>query len=276
MNKYLLWVLLAFQSIPGYCHVFEFKEGTIMVHDFFNKEQKTQPLDSYGDGVLHMTPRSWERQGDWAFKWEWKTTTQTGVTFDPYDMYVNAQITSMFDFVSTEGVAESDWIDMGTYKFPPHTNTAVGYCHVPQYLTSDALPQDGSYYFEVNGRAQGTCDSCGLMSTLWVQCSGRYEIRKHVALKLVDTVLNLAGSTADALYGSTRMDVSGYGGSVSVQIVNPNPEEIRVSFDPNRSVTSMNIDLVQQAQHEQQIYVRGNTSVPGRHEYSVQLKAEFK
>ena len=275
MNKYLLWVLLAFQSIPGYCHVFDFKEGTIEVSDYFNNEQKTTSLDTYGDGTLHMTPRSWERPGDWEFQWSWDAYADQGVTFDPYDMYVNAQITSMFDFVSTEGVASSDWINMGTYQFPAHTNTAVGYCHVPQYLTSDTIPQSGYYTFVITGGAKGT-NSIGQMRTIWVKCVGRYEIRKHVAIKLVDTLINLAGSTPEALSGGTRMDVSGYGGSVSVQIVNPNPEAISVSFDPNRIVVSMNYDLVQQPQHEQHIYVRGNTSVPGRHEYRVQLKAEFK
>lgn len=275
MNKYLLWVLLAFQAIPGHCHVFDFKEGTITVQDFFNMEEKTLPLDTYGDGTLHMTPRSWERPGDWEFQWSWDSRTDQGVTFDPYDMFVNAQITSMFDFVSTEGVTSSDWINMGTYQFPAHTNTAIGYCHVPQTLTSDTLPTSGYYTIEINGGAKGTLAS-GRMSTLWVKCIGKYEIRKHVAIKLVDTTINLAGSTPEALSGGTRMDVSGYGGSVSVQIVNPNPEEISVSFDPNRKVVSLDLNLVKQPQHEQPIYVRGNTSVPGRHEYRVQLKAEFK
>ncbi|HAV9203512.1 TPA: hypothetical protein JLF26_004945, partial [Escherichia coli] len=272
----LLWVLLAFQSMPASCHVFDFKEGTIEVHDFFNNEVKKIPLDAYGDGTLGLTKRGWGRPGDWDFKFMWKTRNYTGFTFDPYDQFVETSITSMFDFTSTEGVAASDWIDKGTYQFPPRTNTAFGYCRVPQIVESDTIPVDGLHIFENYGSAMGTCDSCGLMATLTVTCTAYYEIRKHVAIKLVDTVINLTGSTPDALSGGTKLVVNGYGGPVTVKIDNPNPEAVSVSFDPISYVSSMNMDLLNLPQYEQQIYVRGNTSIPGRHEYRVQLKAEFK
>lgn len=274
MNKYLLWVFLAFQSIPAYSHVFDFKEGTITVQDYFNKEEKTIPLNQYGGGELRLTPRQWEQPGDWNVQWMWDTNPSAGVTFDPEEVYVSVSLTSMFNFENTYGVASSGWIDKGTYQFPPHTNTAIGYCELPQILQSDTFRPDGNYAIEVEGSAK--ISSTGRMSTIRTRCIGYYEIRKHVAINLVDTVINLAGSTPAALSGSTRLNVSGFGGPVTVRIVNPNTDEVLVSFDPNNHVTSTTMDLIQQPQYEQQIYVRANTSVPGRHEYRVQLIGEFK
>lgn len=276
MNKYLLWVLLAFQSIPAYSHTFDFKEGTIEVHDFFNSEVKKIPLDAYGDGTLGLSKRSWARPGDWQFKFMWTTKNYTGFTFDPYDTYVNPAITSMFDFMSTDGVASSDWIDKGTYQFPPRLNTAFGYCRVPQIVESDTIPADGLHVFEIYGSAMGTCDSCGLMATLTVTCTGFYEIRKNVAITLVDTAINLKGSSSTELNGRTSMLVNGYGGPVTVRIENPNTAEVSVSFDPNNDVSTTTMDLTQQPQYEEPIYVRAYASVPGRHEYRVNLIGEFK
>lgn len=276
MNKYLLWVLLASSSVPAHCHVFEFKEGTIRIADNFFVREQTWPMTG-PDAHESLPVAAWTKfSGNWSFRWKWETRTSDPVTIGSGSPVVNTRLDQMFDFASTIGLPSRDWTDMGTYKFPFGLRKLSGSCALPVTIESDVIPPGEYVTYSLEGVAEGTSTSNQKMATFWVQCTGRYVIRKNVDIKLVDSVINLNGSTADELTGSTRMHVSGFGGPVTVQIDNPNTAEVSVSFDPNHRVTSTTMDLNQQPQYEQQIYVRGNASVPGRHEYRVKLIGEFK
>lgn len=276
MNKYLLWVLLASSSLPAYSHVFEFEEGTATLSNTFfgqNKSWKmsgTQTTDSLGTAAWAAF------SGSYSFRWRWETRTSANITNVTGRSIVQTWLPTMFNFASTNGVPSKDWADMGTYKFPLPVQKQYGSCSLPDTIEVDTIPPERYVTYTIEGAAAGTSTSNGKSGTFNMQCTGRYVIQKNVDIKLGESTINLNGSTAAQLTGSTRMFVSGFGGPVTVQIDNPNAEEVSVSFDPNHSVTSTTMDLNQQPQYEQQIYVRGNPSVPGRHEYRVNLIGAFK
>lgn len=276
MNKYLLWVLLATSSVPAYCHVFEFEEGTARISNTFLGQDKTWSMTGpqFSDSLSYAVWTSFS--GSYSFRWRWETRTSVNITAASGISIVQTWMDNMFNFASTNGVPSKDWADMGTYKFPFGLHKQYGSCSLPDTIEVDTIPPEGYVTYTFEGAAEGSSTSTGKSGTFNVQCTGRYVIRKNVDIKLGDSTINLNGSTAAQLTGSTRMFVSGFGGPVTVQIDNPNTEEVSVSFDPNHSVTSTTMDLNQQPQYEQQIYVRGNPSVPGRHEYRVNLIGAFK
>lgn len=276
MNKYLLWVLLASSSVPAYSHVFEFKEGTARIADNFYVRAQTWQMT--GPDIKERLPlATWTKwSGDWSFRWKWETLTSENASIGSGSPLVQIRLDAMFDFVSTSGIPTRDWTDMGRYKFPWGPRYLYGSCSLPDTIESDIIPPGEYITYTLHGVAEGTKVSTKEQGTFDVTCTARYVLQKKVDIKLVDSVINLNGSTAAELSGSTQMHVSGFGGPVTVQIDNPNTAEVSVSFDPNHRVTSTTMDLNQQPQYEQQIYVRGNTSVPGRHEYRVKLIGEFK
>ncbi|MDD8641860.1 hypothetical protein LAX15_23055 [Escherichia coli] len=277
MNKYLLGVLFLLSAAPGYCYTYEYSHGTMEAKNFFVRDDVTVPLDQNGKGVINKTPYYGRLTGPYDFQWSWTTTENTrGTTFDPNDIYLRTAVDTMFEFTNDQAVANNGWTPMGVYEFPTIVTQTSYECRLPRVVENDAVTAGGTITFEVESAAQGNNPTAGRMGTIRVRCYGTYKIRKNVSINLEDKEINLIGSSPMELTGGTKMKVSGVGGTVEVNIVNPNNADVTVSFDPARIETSKTMDLHKQPQYEQQIYVRGNTTVPGHNVYSVQLNAEFK
>lgn len=274
MNKYLLWVLLASSSVPAYSQVFELQEGTMRVQDFFHMRDKTWPMKEHAWESVGY--KSWSKYpGEWSFRGQWYTSSPYNITGMTGTQSVQINIPNTLDYSSFTD-AKDVWTEKGTGRFPTGVETIYVGCGLPDSLTSEDYPSGGVLTYSVFGLAEAKSASTSETYTIHVHCSGNYVIRKNVDVTLVDSVINLKGSTSTELNGRTSMLVSGFGGLVTVRIENPNTAEVSVSFDPNNDVSTTTMDLTQQSQYEQQIYVRANTSVPGRHEYRVQLVGEFK
>ncbi len=274
MNKYLLWVLLASTSVPAYSYVFEFQEGTMTGNDMFHQVEKKWP--SNPSAYEAITYRNWSKwPGEWTFKGHWYSSSPYPITGTTGLQLVQIHLRDTFRLVSTED-PEGVWTTKGTSTFPSGAEPAYIGCTLPDTVTSDVFPSGGVLTYYIYGTAEATSTSTRESSTINVKCEGLYTLRKNVDIQIVDSVIELQGSTTSDLYGRTSMRVSGMGGPVSVRIENPNTSQVRVSFDPNKDVSSTTMDLTQQPQHEQQLYVRAYARVPGRHEYRVQLIGEFK
>lgn len=279
MNKYLLCVLLSITSIPAHSasgYIYDYVEGTIDTSNYFAKDTSTQraALDAYGEGLVYRT-HEYKHTTPIPFTMQWQTTTSSdAVQFDPDAFLLRMAIPGIPAFEIYERGPNGGPIDMGEYTLPTKPLSTEYNCVVPQAVNTTRLI-DGRVYLILTGKVGGTVPSG--WASMNVTCVAYYELRQHVEITLADKEINLIGTQPNQLTGTTKMTVKGIGGPVTVEIDNPSLNDVSVSFEQDRIATTTRMNLTDYWQpHEQQIYVRGKTTKPGSHTYTVRLNASFK
>lgn len=279
MNKYLLCVLLSFTPIPALSasdYIYDLVEGTMDVSDYFAKDSSKPryALDEWGEGLAYIQQEYKYTNQQIPFTMQWDSFASSEfVQYDP-DFTFRVYIPGMASFEKYNDIASSGPIDMGVHTLPSTPVNTEYNCTVPMQVTSDHLIQ-GRIYVVFSSQIRGTIATG--MSSIGVTCIGYYELRQSVELSLADKEINLIGTQPTQLTGTTIMYVKGTGGEVTVDIDNPSQDDVSVSFEPDRVATSTRVNLTGSwAPSEQKIYVRGKSTKPGSHSYTVRLKASFK
>lgn len=205
-------------------------------------------------------------------KWD-STASSPYVQYDDHFTFRIA-IPGMFAFEKSDGGLSSPAIDMGEHTLPSKPVNTEYNCTVPTAVSTDNLIQ-GRIYVIYSTQVGGTHASG--WSSINIECVGYYELRQIVELSLADKEINLIGTQPIQLTGTTSMYVKGVGGEVTVDIDNPSQDDVSVSFDPDRVATSTRVNLTSYWEPvERKIYVRGKSTKPGSHTYTVRLNASFK
>lgn len=274
MNKYLLCVLLSITSIPADSseYIYDFVNGTIYTSNHFATDSSSQQsqLNEHGEGrQLRIT----EYHGNkLPLTKKWSTTSSDVLRYS--DAHLRIVIPNNPVIETYLDGPNGGPIDIGDHSFPSGPVTNEYTCKIPTTVSSDRMI-DGRV--NVVYRLQIGATHTGGWSSINLKCTGYYELRKHVEITLAEKEITLIGTQPHQLTGTTKMTVKGVGGLVTVEIDNPSLNDVSVSFEQDRIATSWRMNLTEYWQpHEQLIYVRGKTTKPGSHTYTVRLNASFK
>ncbi|MED9533478.1 hypothetical protein RCN81_01315, partial [Escherichia coli] len=272
--KYLLCVLLSITSIPAHSseYIYHFVKGTITSSNHFATDSSSQlsQLNEYGEGrQLRITEYLYKTS---TLTKKWSTTSSEFLRYD--DAHLRLVIPNTPAFETYKDGPNGGPIDIGEHTFPSGPVTTEYLCKIPTTVSSDRMI-DGRV--NVDYRLQIGASVPGGWSSMNIRCTGYYELRKHVEITLAKKEITLIGTQPHQLTGTTKMTVKGVGGLVTVEIDNPSLNDVSVSFEQDRIATSWHMNLTEVLQpHEQLIYVRGKTTKPGSHTYTVRLNASFK
>ena len=274
MYKYLLTTILVIftSTAHGYTYNYRMSSGTFQLSPAVNDVcKRTGDLATAQPYIMTWCNQSFDNR-------YYRISTNTNLISE----VDTSQIRSALIYVSMPGVAKAEHvfpgaaeqgpIDIGSVMLTDKTYKFEYLCDLPRTFESSSSLKETtitvSAWIAYDNEYGHKYDS--------IQCNAIYDLSPVLEMELVDTVLNLKGSRPSELTGSTRLNVSGAGGTARIQIVNEHDQQVTVSFrrDQTETTTTQNLTRFPELTHN--IYVHATPRNPGTYVYPVRLIAEIE
>ena len=274
MYKYLLTTILVIftSNAHGYTYNYRESSGTYLLNPAVNDVCKeTGELSTSTPYITTWCNQRFDNR-------YYRISTNTNLISE----VDTSQIRRAHVYVSMPGVAKAEHVFPGAAQQGPIDIGSV-------------MLTDQKYTFEYECRLPRTFESSSSLKettitvSAWIaydneyghksdsfQCNAIYDLSPVLEMELVDTVLNLKGSRPSELTGSTRLNVSGAGGTARIQIVNEHDQQVTVSLRRDQTETTTTQNLTRFPELTHYIYVHATPRNPGTYVYPVRLIAEIE
>ncbi|HAY0608172.1 TPA: hypothetical protein JS362_004706 [Escherichia coli] len=152
-------------------------------------------------------------------------------------------------------------------------------CPAPKTITMDRLFKDVRFRPVITGSIRLVDPFTGHTWTVDLWCLGEYELSSSVAVFLQNNVVKLTGPAGKTIRSTESINVRADAGTVvRLSIVNPNRNDVSVSFSNNEEILDDQIQFQStngDGAADRQLYITTLSTDPGERQYNVKIEATF-